>query len=194
MEHVGTVFGGLAPGIFAFVLTVRVVLIPFTLPLARRTRARQKVVDRIKPEIKAVRAEHKKDPSQMAKELKALHERHGISQVDGPGAIGALIQLPILIALFQAVFEVSRDTPLASGGLLIGIAASAVSVFGVVAAGQGNSKPLVALSGILPVVIAVWLGLGIGLYLLAFYLGSAVQGLLMQRSKMVDDPSPVQTG
>jgi hypothetical protein len=37
------------------------------------------------------------------------------------------------------------------------------------------------MAALLPIVIAVWLGAGVGLYLIAFYAGSLVQSLLMRR-------------
>jgi hypothetical protein len=40
---------------------------------------------------------------------------------------------------------------------------------------------MLALSAILPFVMTLWLGQGIGLYLTAFYAGSALQGVLMRR-------------
>ena len=41
--------------------------------------------------------------------------------------------------------------------------------------------PMLALSAVLPLVMTIWLGHGIGLYLIAFYAGSALQGFLMRR-------------
>lgn len=175
--------GHLGAGIFVVVLGVRLVLIPLTYPLAVRTRDRQRIVDRIKPELKALRQELKGDYERVHKETKALHERNGISMVDKAGLVGALIQIPVLIALFQAIYYVSRDTGLATGGILFGIVAAMLAVFGTVTAGQGRSKMIMGLSAVLPILISVWLGAGIALYLVAFYGGGAIQGILMQRRK-----------
>jgi membrane protein insertase Oxa1/YidC/SpoIIIJ len=119
----------------------------------------------------------------MQRELKLLHQRHGIGQVDTGGLLAALIQVPVLIAFFQAVIEMSADTPLASGGLIWGVVAGAVSFASTALGDDTTPRPLLYLAGILPIVIAVWLGRGVGLYLVAFYLGSLVQSLLMRRPR-----------
>jgi YidC/Oxa1 family membrane protein insertase len=172
--------GDLGLGIFLLTLVVRVALIPIMLPLAKKGRAWRDVHRSIKPEIKRITKEQSKDPSAMNRELKALHERHGIGQVDWSGLLVALIQVPVLIAFFQAVIEMSADSPLGSGGLVWGLVAGVVSY---AAAALGDStmpKPLLWMSGILPIGIAFWLGRGVGLYLVAFYLGSLIQSLLMR--------------
>lgn len=180
--QVGEVAGGsLALGVLLTVLAVRLALIPVMLPLAVRTRDRNVIVRRMKPELDAIKKEFGKDPEREHKETVALHKRHGIGLVDGPGLLGAFIQLPVLIAMFQAIYHISRDTPLASGSILVALLASALSVLGLWLGGQADSKPMLALSAVLPVVMTLWLGQGIGLYLIAFYAGSAVQGALMRR-------------
>jgi len=173
--------GSLATGIFLTVLVVRLLLIPIMLPLAKKTRAYQAAQKPLKPRIKELNQQFKKDPSRLNKELKALHQEAGIGMVDKAGLLGALIQLPILIALFQAVFEVSKGTPLESGGLVLGVLAGAVSGLGTKLSGQGGAF-LLGLSTLLPIGIGVWLGAGIGYYLLAFYVGSLLQSLLLGRS------------
>ena len=171
----------LAMGIFLTVLVVRLLLIPIMLPLAKKTRAYQAAQMPLKPRIKELNQQYKSDPGRLNKELKALHREAGIGMVDKAGLLGALIQLPILIALFQAVFEVSRGTPLEGGGLWLGVLAGAVSGLGTKLSGQGGAL-LLALSTLLPIGIGVWLGAGIGYYLLGFYVGSLLQSLLMSRA------------
>lgn len=177
----GAAGGSLGLGILLTVLAVRILLIPLMLPLAVRTRDRNVIVRRMKPELDAIKKEFRKDPEREHKEIVALHKRHGIGLVDGPGLLGALIQLPVLIALFQAVYFITRETGLAAASIPVGLLASALSVLGVWLGGQADSKPMLVLSAVLPFVMTLWLGQGIGLYLAAFYTGSAVQGALMRR-------------
>ena len=179
----GERLGGLALGIFVVVFVGRTLLIPVLMPMAIRTRNRMRIVRRIRPEIKALNQRLKKDPHALERELKALHEANGIKMVDVPGLLSALIQLPVLIALFQAVYFVSEDTALASGGLLVGLIAAALSVAGTKLSGQSEGATwLLWLSGLLPIGIAAWLGRGIALYLAAFYGASLIQAFLMRRS------------
>lgn len=185
----GDALGGPLLGVLAVTLGLRLALVPLMLPLAIRARERQKVMVRMRPELRALKEQYRKEPDRLQKEIDALHRRHGISVVDLPGLFGALIQLPVLIALFQAVYRLSEGTPLASGGLLLGIVASGISVLSVVLAGQGGSKPMLALAAVLPVGMATWLGRAIAVYLIAFYAGSAIQGLLMQRRPALPEPA-----
>lgn len=179
--------GNLGLGIFVLTLTVRLLLIPIMLPLARRGRAWREVHRSIKPEIRRITKEHKNDPSAMQRELKALHQRNGIGQVDTAGLLGALIQVPVLIAFFQAVIEMSADSPLGTGGLLLGVLAGAVSFLATKLGDSTTPRAMLWIALLLPVAIAAWLGRGVGLYLVAFYLGSLVQSLFMHR----DNPAPM---
>ncbi|MGH7505250.1 MAG: hypothetical protein ACRELX_06350, partial [Longimicrobiales bacterium] len=83
--------GHLGAGIFVVTLVLRGALIPIMLPLAARTRDRQKVVDRMKPEMQALKQQFRKDAGRLHKEIAALHERHGIKLVDTAGLLVALI-------------------------------------------------------------------------------------------------------
>lgn len=177
----GLLGGSMGAGVFVLVLVVRLGLIPILLPLARRTRSWRAVHRRIKPEIAALNQAHRDDPSKLQQELKALHRSHGIGVVDGAGLWVALIQVPLLIAFFQAVLHLSSGTPLASGGLVWGVLAGAVSWAGTVLGDPTTPKPLVWISAVLPVLITLWLGSGVGLYLIAFYAGTLVQSLLVRR-------------
>lgn len=175
------VVGSPAWGIFLTTAVVRTALIPVMLPMAIRTRDRQRVVRRIRPQIKALDRELRDDPGLLQKKITELHKQNGIKVVDWPGLFAALIQLPILIALFQAVLLVSDGSPLESGGLAWGLMAASLAVFGTWVSGQGDgAKWLLWISGVLPIAVSIWLGAGIGLYLTAFYGASAVQGVLMR--------------
>jgi len=168
-------------GIVVVTFAARIVSIPLLLPLAVRSRDRQRVVHRIRPQIKALHKEFKKDPDRLSLELDKLHRDNGIKVADWAGAGAALFQVAILIAFFQAVLRVSEGSSLASGGLLLGVAASCFSVFSTKVSGQSEGATWVLwLSGLLPVAIAAWLGTGVGLYLTAFYAASAVQAVIMR--------------
>ncbi len=185
----GDTLGDPLAGIFAVTFGLRLALIPLMLPLAIRARERMRIMERMRPEMRALKEQFRKEPDRLQKEIEALHARNGLRLIDVPALLGALVQLPVLIALFQAVYHLSEGTSLATGGLLMGVVASAVSVLSVVLAGQGKSKPMLALAAVLPIVVSIWLGRGIGAYLVAFYLGATIQGLLMQRRRPVAEPA-----
>lgn len=177
-------------GIFVTAFVVRALAIPVLLPLAIRTRDRQRIVRHIRPRIKAINKEYKGDPGKLSRELERVHAEHGIKVMDWPGAFAALIQVAILIAFFQAVLHVSEEQALTSGGLLLGAVAAALSVLGTKLSGQSEGATWVLwMAGLLPLAISVWLGTGVGLYLTAFYAASLLQALLMGRRKPVALPA-----
>jgi len=186
VEHaivgVGGALGGTGVGILATTFAVRAALIPIMLPAAARSQARRRVERRIRPEIKRIHRDYKDDPAGLTRELRAIHSANGISMIDGAGLLASFIQLPVLIAFFQAVLNLSEGAALASGGLVPGLAAGAVSAFGTRLSGQSAETPwMFWIAAILPVAISAWLGAGIGLYLLGFYGAALIQSELMRR-------------
>jgi membrane protein insertase Oxa1/YidC/SpoIIIJ len=183
----GAVGGGRIAGILLMAFGVRAVLIPLMLPMAVRTRARQKVMRKIRPRIKELDRELRDDPSELSRQLKALHNEHGIEVVDWPGLIGALIQLPVLIALFQAVLIVWEPESMTATGLGIGVIAGIVSMIGMRMSGQADGRAMLVVSLVLPIAIAIWLGTGIALYLVGFYAASVIQGFMMPKEAETAD-------
>jgi len=184
LEAASWLGGSQSLAILAVTFTVRVAAIPLLLPLAVRSRDRQRVVRRIRPQIKALHKEFKKDPDRLSLELDKLHRDNGIKVADWAGAGAALFQVAILIAFFQAVLKVSEGSSPDSGGLLLGVVASCFSVLSTKVSGQSEGAAWTLwMAGLLPVAIAAWLGAGVGLYLTAFYAASAVQAAIMRERK-----------
>lgn len=179
--------GGLGVGIVVTTFVLRSLLIPILRPLAAKTRARLRVVRRIRPQIKALDQQFKDDPSTLQKRLNELHAANGIKMVDWPGLVGALIQVPILIAMFQAVLEVWEADALNVLALGLGLVAAALSVAGTKMSGQAEgAKWMLWMSGVLPVAICLWLGPGVGYYLCGFYAAAMLQAALMGQNDPVD--------
>jgi membrane protein insertase Oxa1/YidC/SpoIIIJ len=182
---------GRVAGILLLAFGVRAALIPLMLPLGIRTRARNRVARRIRPQIKALDRELRDHPSELSRRLKALHQANGIEVVDWPGLGGALIQLPVLIALFQAVLLVWEPEAMTMPGLVLGVLAGGVSWIGTKWSGQAEGSPVMLwLAFALPIAISLWLGTGIALYLLGFYAAGTIQGLLMPKDPQPKDPEP----
>lgn len=186
---VGDLVGGPGPGILLATFALRAVLIPVLGPLSVRTRARQRIVRRIRPQIKALDRELKDHPGTLHKRLKALHEEHGIGMVDWAGLAGALIQVPVLIALFQAVLLVWEADALTLAGLGLGLLAAGLSLVSTRASGQAEGQAwMLWLSGLLPLAICLWLGPGIGFYLCGFYGAALLQAAVMGRDETPEEP------
>ena len=169
-------------GVFVLTFLVRLVMIPVMMPMAIRTRERLKVVRRIRPQIKALDDRYKDEPGVLSKKLAALHQENGISVVDWSGLVLAFVQLPILVAFFQAVFLVTDQIAFSPGGWTLGTAAAGLAVWSAKTSGQSDGAAWVLwMSATLPLAISLWLGGGIATYLAAFYGASAIQGLMMAR-------------
>lgn len=177
---------GLGPAILVVTFLVRLALVPATLPLTLRSRVWQAAYRRLKPEIREARRVHRDDPGRSIKEVDALYASAGIRVVDWSGLLSALIQLPVLVALFQAVLGLSEGTPLAESsvavGVMAGFVAAASSLDGPPKAGR------LAIFGGLPFVFVLWLGAGIGWYLTGVSAATLVQALLTRRAERVNPP------
>src|SRR5215831_13858407 len=97
-------FGGnLGASIFAVSLAARFVFMPLTLWLARRARARQTILDGLKPEIARLTKRYAKQPEKLAEAIHAAHRREGIEPVDTPSLLGGLARLPVLGGIYGAL-------------------------------------------------------------------------------------------
>jgi membrane protein insertase Oxa1/YidC/SpoIIIJ len=174
--------GGRAVGIPVLTFLVRAALIPVLAPLAVRTRDRMRVVRRIRPQIKELDRQFRDHPDVLEKRLRALHAEHGIGMVDWPGLGAALIQVPLLIALFTAVLSVWEAEALTASGAMLGLVAAVLSLASTKVSGQAEGAPwMLWMAGLLPMAICLWLGAGVGLYLTGFYAAGALQGAFMGR-------------
>ncbi len=92
----------LGVAIIALTIVMRLVLAP----LLWKAQAAQKKMALIQPELKRVKEKHQGDKEAQSKALMELYATHGVNPFSG--CLVLLIQLPILIALFQ-VFNSGLD-------------------------------------------------------------------------------------
>ncbi len=92
-------------GLAIIVLTIFVRLL--ILPITHRASVMQKKIKHLDPAIRAIRDKHKSDKQAQTMALLNLYREHGINPVSS--FLGLLIQLPILIALFN-VFRTGFET------------------------------------------------------------------------------------
>ncbi len=93
-------FGNLGAAIISLTLSIRVLLLPLTLPSLKTA---QKMKD-IAPKLEKLKKKHKDDKEALAKAQMALYKKEGIRPF--AGFLPQIIQIIILIALFQAFREV----------------------------------------------------------------------------------------
>ncbi|MFH0928230.1 MAG: YidC/Oxa1 family membrane protein insertase [bacterium] len=86
-------------GIAIIVLTILIKLALY--PLTQQSLKSQKALTKIQPELDAIRKAHKDDKEKQAKEMMALYAREKVNPT--ASCLPLLIQLPILIALYQVL-------------------------------------------------------------------------------------------
>ena len=124
LEQMTKAFAGIPSQIGAFgvaviVLTVliRAVLFPifsWQLRTSRRIQAEQRL---IAPQLAELRKKYRKEPQKLSAEMNKLYREHGISPFSSlTGCLPALVQMPVLIGLYQAIRNVTNSTLLNSAG------------------------------------------------------------------------------
>ena len=88
---------------------IRAVLFPvfgWQLRTSRRIQAEQRLVA---PQLQELRKKYKKEPQRLSQEMNALYKEHGISPFSSlTGCIPALVQMPVLIGLYQSIRYVTK--------------------------------------------------------------------------------------
>ena len=103
-------------GLATIVLTIaiRAVLFPifnWQLRTSRRIQAEQR---KVAPQIQELRKKYKKEPQRLSAEMNKVYREHGISPFSGlTGCLPALVQMPVLIGLYNAI----RNTSAGNGFL-----------------------------------------------------------------------------
>src|SRR5262249_32913229 len=98
-SHVG-LGDGLA--IVALTLLVRTAILPMSWSSAYRSRIRQKTIARLQPELQRLKEKFRDQPKLYTEQLVALYRENGMTLTDGRSLLGALVQLPVLLGLYQA--------------------------------------------------------------------------------------------
>ncbi|MFC4912752.1 YidC/Oxa1 family membrane protein insertase [Actinomadura gamaensis] len=197
------VAGGLsaALAIVLFTLAVRALLLPLAVRAARGERARAALV----PELARLRERHRRDPERLRRELAALYEREGASPLTGVGPM--LLQFPffmVMYTLFRSATVAGHQNVLLAhtlfsvplGQNLVSVAGAGLfTPAGLVFAGllvalaavawwsaRHVPKPWMRLLSLGTVVVAAFVPLAAGLYLLASAVWTAVERTVLRRT------------
>ncbi len=164
-------------GAVAASLTVRLLLFPLTLRLARSTQAHQQALQKLQPELTRIRERFQKQPERIAAESQKLFEKHNVSPLPIGGCLGAVAQMPIFLAVYSAVRGV-----VAAGGkflwikniakpdvwltvIVAGITALSVAISTNPATSSSEGKQLLlVLPVIMTVIVLSKVSAGLGLY------------------------------
>jgi YidC/Oxa1 family membrane protein insertase len=108
--HVGplSAIGAFGIAVICLTIGIRAVLFPvfgWQLRTSRRIQAEQRLVA---PQLQELRKKYKKEPQRLSQEMNALYKEHGISPFSSlTGCIPALVQMPVLIGLYQSIRAVT---------------------------------------------------------------------------------------
>jgi YidC/Oxa1 family membrane protein insertase len=93
---------GTGLGIVALTLLLRTVILPISWPIAYRGSIRQKKMLRLQPELQRLKLECG-DQSVYAQRMMKLYQENGISVMDWRGILGALVQMPLFLGMYQTL-------------------------------------------------------------------------------------------
>jgi YidC/Oxa1 family membrane protein insertase len=103
LDTVGFANWGIA--IILFTVIVKSLTLPLTLTSLRSTRRMQL----LQPHLQALQKQHKNDKERLMQEQMALYKEHGVNPVFG--CLPMVVQMPVWIALYSALFFLSHNNP-----------------------------------------------------------------------------------
>jgi YidC/Oxa1 family membrane protein insertase len=183
--------GNLGYGILVVTFLARLALLPLGLRLGKIAQAHQRAMQKIQPELDALQKKFGRNPQRLAEETRRVMAREGVSPISVGGCVGALVQIPVFLALYAAVRQVAalggrflwvRD--LSRPDAVIGVLAT---LFTLAATASGSSGPapnraiILLMSTVLTGLALSKMAAGVGLYWGLSSLIGAVQGLAVQR-------------
>lgn len=183
--------GNLGYGILIVTFLARLALLPLGLRLATVVQAHQRAMQKIQPELEALRRKYQRNPARLAEETRRVMAREGVSPISAAGCIGSLAQIPVFVAQYAAVREVA-----AIGGRFLWVRdisrpdfliAALATLFTVAASATGSGGPspnrsiVLLMSGIVTAIALSKMATGIGLYWGLSSLFGAVQGIVVLR-------------
>jgi YidC/Oxa1 family membrane protein insertase len=101
-----SIFGqNIVLAIVVFTIVIRLLTYPLTMQQQRSTKRMQE----LQPKLKALQEKYKNDREKLAQAQMEMYREHGVSPFGG--CLPVLIQLPILLALYQAISHSLGATP-----------------------------------------------------------------------------------
>ena len=94
---------GMGLAVILLTLAVRSAFLPLTWRIAHRAEDRRTALQRLKPALESLKKRLGEDRQRYAQEMMKLYQREGLTLVDGTGAFGALVQLPVFLGIFQVL-------------------------------------------------------------------------------------------
>jgi YidC/Oxa1 family membrane protein insertase len=99
---------GMGLAIILMTLAVRSVLLPLTWTIARRAECRRISLQRLKSQLERLKVQFTGDQQRYAQEMTKLYQREGVTLLDPTSLLGALIQVPVFLGIFQVLRGIHR--------------------------------------------------------------------------------------
>lgn len=94
---------GMGLAIILLTLSVRAAFLPLTWSGARQAGLRRRKLQRLAPALAALKKRFEADRQQYAQEMLRLYRSEGITMVDRASLLGALVQLPVFLGIYQVL-------------------------------------------------------------------------------------------
>jgi YidC/Oxa1 family membrane protein insertase len=184
--------GNLGYGILVVTFLARLALLPLGIRLATAAQAHQRAMQRIRAELESLRITYKDNARRLAEETQRVMRREGVSPFSLGGCLGALAQVPILVALYSAVRQAATVggrfwwiRNLAKPDWLLAVVATAFTVAATPAGFAGpssNRSPLLFIMAAVTLMALSKMAAGVGLYWSLSSLFGAAQAFVTQRT------------
>ncbi len=192
--------GNLGAGIVAFSITLRIVMFPVTLRIARASMAHQQAMEKLQPDLERIRKRFRKRPERIAEESHKLFQEHGVSLIPYVGCLGGLAQMPLFLAVYSAVRQVVGAggrflwiRNIARPDMLLTVIVAAVTYASIAYSASGMPQQGKQMVLVLPVIATVLVlaktSAGIGLYWGVSAAASLIQSIVIRRSALPQQAS-----
>ncbi|HEY1889526.1 MAG TPA: membrane protein insertase YidC [Steroidobacteraceae bacterium] len=94
---------GMGLAIILLTLSVRAAFLPLTWSGARHADIRRRKLQRLAPALEALKKRFEADRQRYAQEMLRLYRSEGIAVVDKASLVGAFIQLPVFLGIYQVL-------------------------------------------------------------------------------------------
>jgi len=186
--------GNLGWGVLVMSVTVRVVMLPLTLRIARLTQFHQRAMRKLKPELERIRKKYRSQPERVARETQQLFKKHNVAPLPLAGCIGALVQAPVFLAVYSAIRQVAARGgqflwiknlahPDAALTLIVAAIAYLSAVVSATAGSpQEGKQALLLIPVAITVAVLAKMSAGVGLYWGVSAASSAMQSYVVRKS------------
>ncbi|HZZ19182.1 MAG TPA: YidC/Oxa1 family membrane protein insertase [Opitutaceae bacterium] len=192
--------GSLGGAILLVSFSVRILLLPLSIRLARRARRNQALALSFQPEINAIKKKYENKPERVYEETMKVYKKHGYSPFDTVAMLGGFMQFPVFGLLYRSIKRAlassrpflwikSLSVPNVVLTLVI-LSLAGLTVYIAPSASEHVRAMMVVVSIIITSLIVWKLAAGLGLYWVASNCVGLVQALWLRRD-VVKKPEAV---